>query len=216
MRIGLASWRMKTVFLLSCFYIVATNPSAASELDKGIGLYDKGLYDQAIPVFTNELNGAESGNVRAHFYLANAFYKVNKKAEALAEYERVCQLSPSSPMGIAATQMLDVLVPYSYKKDSGFIGIACDGSLILKVFANGPAAAAGLLSGDHILVIDGQSTKGLNAFSMLRLMQGPIGGDVQLKVIRDGKELEFSAKREPANQEERALLLKNHIDLGDK
>lgn len=45
-----------------------------------------------------------------------------------------------------------------------------------------PAQAAGLLSGDRILAIDGESTEGLSLDAVAERMRGPLGSQVQLTV----------------------------------
>ncbi len=49
-----------------------------------------------------------------------------------------------------------------------------------------PAARAGLKKGDHIVTIDGHSTKGLTLREAIRRMRGPVGSQVVLGILRPG------------------------------
>ncbi|MBA6413898.1 S41 family peptidase [Parahaliea sp. F7430] len=57
---------------------------------------------------------------------------------------------------------------------------------IISPIDGSPAAAAGLLSGDVILKLDGESTKGLSLGEAIELMRGPKGSDIELSIGRPG------------------------------
>ncbi len=64
------------------------------------------------------------------------------------------------------------------------------GALVVDVVDRGPAAAAGLKRGDVIAAIDGQDVDDAESVGF-RLGVKPLGGTAKLKVLRDGKTLDF-------------------------
>jgi carboxyl-terminal processing protease len=61
------------------------------------------------------------------------------------------------------------------------------GIRISNVFPNTPAEAAGLQRGDHILAVDGTTTKGESLDETVSRVRGPEGQDVTLTIGRQGK-----------------------------
>lgn len=57
---------------------------------------------------------------------------------------------------------------------------------IVSPLKGNPAERAGLKSGDHILKIDGESTKGLDISTAVSRIRGPKGTQVELLIVRDG------------------------------
>ncbi len=58
-----------------------------------------------------------------------------------------------------------------------------------------PAYEAGMLSGDIITSIDGQSTEGMELSDAVNLIRGPVDSQVQITVSRNDKPLEFELAR---------------------
>ena len=58
-----------------------------------------------------------------------------------------------------------------------------------------PAFEAGLLTGDIITAIDGQSTEGMELSDAVNLIRGPVNSQVELSIDRDGKPLSFNLTR---------------------
>ena len=58
-----------------------------------------------------------------------------------------------------------------------------------------PAAEAGLMAGDRIVSVDGQSTKGKTTSDVSTAMRGQAGTTVTLRLERDGKEFERTLTR---------------------
>ena len=58
-----------------------------------------------------------------------------------------------------------------------------------------PAYEAGLLSGDVITAIDGQSTEGMELSDAVSLIRGPVNSQVQISVNRDSRPMEFELTR---------------------
>jgi Do/DeqQ family serine protease len=65
------------------------------------------------------------------------------------------------------------------------------GALVANVMVNGPAARAGLRTGDVIISVDGLVVDDPNAFDY-RFATKPVGGQAQLGVLRAGKELKVA------------------------
>jgi carboxyl-terminal processing protease len=61
-----------------------------------------------------------------------------------------------------------------------------------------PADNAGILAGDFITFVDDKPTLGLTLSEAVEIMRGPVGSDVKLTIVREGKEdpLEISIKRD--------------------
>lgn len=58
-----------------------------------------------------------------------------------------------------------------------------------------PASNAGILPGDVITAIDGESTEGLELSDAVNLIRGPVDSEVTLTVDRDGESLDFDLVR---------------------
>jgi len=71
------------------------------------------------------------------------------------------------------------------------------GALVATVSAAGPAAQAGLKTGDVIVAIDGTSVEDPNAFEY-RFVTKPLGRTAQLGVLRGGKEMRLNIALETA------------------
>jgi Do/DeqQ family serine protease len=71
------------------------------------------------------------------------------------------------------------------------------GALVANVSPAGPAARAGLKSGDLIVAIDGQTVDDPNAFDY-RFATKPLGGSAHVGLLRNGKEMRVSVALEPA------------------
>lgn len=64
-----------------------------------------------------------------------------------------------------------------------------------------PAQKAGILAGDKILTIDGQSTINMSVDKAVKLIRGKVGTKVKIKIAREGKKepIEFAVVREVIN-----------------
>lgn len=70
-----------------------------------------------------------------------------------------------------------------------------DGMRVVDVPAGGPAAAAGLRSGDRIVSIDGKLVSMLTLEQAVKRLRGPIGSKVKLEVLRDEKVITLHVRR---------------------
>lgn len=66
---------------------------------------------------------------------------------------------------------------------------------VVEPIENSPALKAGIQSGDHILTIDGKSTKGMSVEDASNLIRGDAGTKVKLNIGRQGKELSLQLTR---------------------
>ncbi len=78
------------------------------------------------------------------------------------------------------------------------IGVKTTDSLILikKIYKNTPAQKQGLLAGDKIIAIEGKSIKELGKKTANQMLRGTKGSKVQLKIMRNGKEISKEIERD--------------------
>lgn len=67
------------------------------------------------------------------------------------------------------------------------------------VFPGTPAQKAGLQNGDIILQVDGKDTKGMSMDDVTKMIRGPKGTEVTLRVDRQGKMLDMKPVRDEVN-----------------
>jgi len=67
---------------------------AQSEFAKGNDLYKNGKYEQAIDAYTSELT-AKKQSAELYFNIGNCYYKLNKVAPAIYNYEKALVLNPN-------------------------------------------------------------------------------------------------------------------------
>ncbi len=61
-----------------------------------------------------------------------------------------------------------------------------DSLTVLTVIPGGPSEDIGLMSGDRIIEVDGQSTLGFESIDVQRTLKGPKGSKVSIRVVRPG------------------------------
>ncbi|MDH5372385.1 MAG: S41 family peptidase [Acidimicrobiia bacterium] len=67
--------------------------------------------------------------------------------------------------------------------------------VIVQPLEGSPAEAAGILSGDFVVVVDGESVEGKLLDEIVAIVRGPAGTDVTLGIERGGEILEFTVTR---------------------
>lgn len=81
----------KLVFI---FLLVSQVFFAQSNFEKGNALYQKGNYEEAITAYESILSGKKE-SAELYFNLANCYYKLNKVAPAIYNYEKALVLNPN-------------------------------------------------------------------------------------------------------------------------
>lgn len=76
------------------------------------------------------------------------------------------------------------------------VGLEEEDVVIRQVFEGGPAFDAGLLGGDRILAIDGDSTEGYTIEDVVGSLRGLRGQSVTVDILRDEDELHFELVRD--------------------
>jgi serine protease Do len=89
------------------------------------------------------------------------------------------------------------------------------GVLVDEVFANTPAAVAGLKAGDRIVAVGGQAAEDLQTYlHVIRAL--PVGEPVEVFVIREGRPKKFSVQLTKINVAQAATQFGITIDPKDK
>ncbi len=74
------------------------------------------------------------------------------------------------------------------------------GALVSEIYPNGPADDAGLKSGDVILMLDDRMVEDPEAFDF-RLSTKPVGGEANLLVLRNGRDIELRLALKPVDKD---------------
>ena len=69
------------------------------------------------------------------------------------------------------------------------------GYVINSVLPQGPAAAAGIRSGDRLVAIGGENTEGMSPRTVRERLTGPIGSEVIVTIFRDGSSRQVPLRR---------------------
>lgn len=88
-------------------------------------------------------------------------------------------------------------------KDNSYVGIGVtiqvredgDGFDVIKVEPGGSAREAGILPGDRLIEVEGQPVGPLGTAGARELIQGPVGTQVVVTVLRDGARIDFTLTR---------------------
>lgn len=109
-------------------------------------------------------------------------------------------------LGVAIQKMTPELARSFGLKEEG-------GALVSDVIAGSPAAEAGIKRGDVIIEFDGKKIGEMSDLPRI-VANTPIGGKVDIKVLRDGKERVLTAKIAEMKEEEKLQIAKTN--LGEK
>ncbi len=109
---------------------------------------------------------------------------------------------------------------YQDNKNNSYVGIGVtvtwqdEGYLVSKVAEGGPAQQAGILAGDLITQVEGQSLAELTADAADDLILGEAGTQVQITVLRDGQTLHYTMTRQTVKVKvAEGTLLEDNIGL---
>ena len=97
----------------------------------------------------------------------------------------------------------DEYASYQEQMANSYVGIGVtiqqrsdgDGLDVIQVSQGGPAEEAGVLAGDRIIAVDGESILTMELEAVRNRIRGEEGTKVSITVVREGKELEFSLVR---------------------
>ena len=70
---------------------------------------------------------------------------------------------------------------------------------VLRTLPDNPARKAGILAGDIIYKVNGEEVYNLSTDEIAKKVRGETGSEVTVTIVRDGKELDFTMKRESIN-----------------
>ncbi len=145
---------------------------------------------------------------------------LEREADAIEQAARyiganyVEELPDGQLVGNALRGMLDGLDPYSKYLDRDayerlradtagrFGGIGVELGLVdgwftvVESLEGGPAANAGVVAGDRLIALDGESLKGRKLLQAIDLLRGPPGSAVALTLVRSGERFDVSLTRE--------------------
>jgi tetratricopeptide (TPR) repeat protein len=80
-------------------FLSGLHPCRASALtDEGMQLYNAGQFQRSGSCFLAEIQ-ANPTNASAHYLLGNVYTKLNRKAEAISEYQKASTLEPNDSVG---------------------------------------------------------------------------------------------------------------------
>ena len=70
---------------------------AQNSFEKGNALYQKGQYQEAIESYENSIKKEKKESAELYFNLGNCYYKLNKVATSIYNYEKALVLKPNDP-----------------------------------------------------------------------------------------------------------------------
>ena len=155
--------------------------------------------------------------------------------EALIEERFIGEVDKTAIEDAAAVAMVDALGDrwsyyiaakdyraYTEQMANAYVGIGItiqvteenNGLLVTKVNHNGPAYEAGILAGDLLVAVNGQSIRGMDVDATADLVRGDAGTYVDITVERSGEELTFHVERREVRVDvATAQMLDNGIGL---
>ena len=151
-------------------------------------------YRDARTVLNTVMQSAQS--VRGLTPSVVAFEFANASIDTLDKFSGLEPADPGSRNGAEMTNMKSAAL------EENIVGIGvevrehAEGLIVVKPLRGGPAAEAGLESGDIILSINGTKIGGMKMASSVDLMKGTSGSQMRMRIYRDGKgERDFALTR---------------------
>lgn len=86
---------MKNIVYL--FLLISQVFFAQNGFEKGNALYQKGQYQEAVQEYENVIKEDKQQSAELYFNLANSYYKLNKVAPSIYNYEKALVLKPNDP-----------------------------------------------------------------------------------------------------------------------
>lgn len=144
----------------------------------------------------------------------------NKSADAMAAGGAVSAYMAQAVDAHARIEPVEQLRDSLDDADTSFAGIGTsiqelDGNfLIPSVMEGSPAEKSGVKAQDRIMAVDGKATAGMKVADVVKLIRGPVGTRVSIRVLRDSRELDIAIIRGNIKQENVEAKVVN--DLGRK
>jgi len=137
---------------------------------------------------------------REHF--ANIGSRYHRKTEK-DQLKYAAMQGMFSSLGDPHTNFLEPVTAeqFALENEGGFVGIGARldddplGTKIMTVFDGSPAERAGVLAGDIIVAVDGQSVAGLPSATIVSQIRGEEGTVVSLTVLRKGEKTVLRVRR---------------------
>lgn len=85
--------------------------------------------------------------------------------------------------------------------------------VVQRVVLNSPAEKAGILAGDILIAVDGQSVEGLSSDEIKQRVIGEVGTNVKITIIRDGQTIDIDVTRGEVDNSVYCLTQDDHILL---
>lgn len=200
------------VVLIASIALSPLSASAETIEDLRLMLY-RGEIDKCMTKLQTKLSGDDGTNATAHLLMAKCLVKKNRLAEARTHFEDSVKYGKGSWDSEEAKQWLkehpdaSKAKPQSQIKSSttkggiiGFVGLGVgDKGMVDRVYPNSPAAAAGIQSGDRILLVDGVPAPD-DMDTLAVKIRGLVGTSIKLVLERKGKKLSYTLLRiKPTN-----------------
>ncbi len=90
------------VFSCPCVFAKTAPVNSQNMVQAGISNYKKGNYTGSVEILEKAVK-QNPGNALAHYYLAMAYVKIEKKENAISEYQNVIKLNPNDQLAAYAT-----------------------------------------------------------------------------------------------------------------
>lgn len=184
----------------------------SQEAEVGKRLYNEGKLDEAIEKMTKHVY-LHPDDMVARYYLALSLYRQNRKQEAYPQLKAISVKEPNSVMGRYCSKLMGIILTESktVKKEDGFVGVKfVNTGVVNRVFEGSPAERAGVRVYDQIVAVDGISVEGFSQDAIAKLIIGPLGSSVSLKLLRAGKPLEVTVIRGKIYREAERIWIKDH------
>ncbi len=126
-----------------------------------------------------------------------AFEFANASMDTLDKFSG---LEPADPQGVPGASLPSGAKSAALEEEIVGVGVEvkedANGLLVVKALRGGPAAEAGLESGDVIVAINGRSISGMKMASSVDLMKGTSGSSMTVRIFRQGRgERDFALTR---------------------
>lgn len=169
--------------------------SFRNALSSAAGSMQVRSYQDAVNVVTRIMQQAQ--NVSGLTPSVVAFEFANASMDTLDKFSG---LEPADPQGRPGASLESGTKSASLEDEIVGVGVEVkeheQGLLVVKALRGGPAAEAGLQSGDVIIAINGRALAGMKMANSVDLMKGTAGSSMTVRIFRSGRgERDFSLTR---------------------